>query len=299
MVIAESSGNEPWIFRVSEPGELVGAHRQRMAAALGAGEPIRYLLYSPSWQGRGRHFGIDGAPGSHALAATDRRFIVTRDGHDGSPATATSIPFANLIAVEKGSALLLAWFVARFVDDGGLRRFTILHKSTGAHHFDEAIRLWRETLPSMDRSPDLPPDEHWKSVPRFLYYEIEPLLLETERLHASLHSAQRWAERRRFFGTRYTFVQPWASALFADRSIVAGIAEQPLEPNMHAFGANVVIVPYHAITGATFVERSVQHLIAHELRIELARGGCTTSLAVPFDGNRAEGEAVAVMVRGS
>jgi hypothetical protein len=138
MVIAKSSGNEPWIFRASAPEELVGAHREQMASALTAGEPLRYLLYSPSWQGRGRHFGISATPASHALAVTDRRFIATRDAHGGSPATVTSIPFADLLAIEKGSALLLAWFVARFVESGRLQTLTILHKSTGAHHFDAA-----------------------------------------------------------------------------------------------------------------------------------------------------------------
>ena len=182
MVIAQSSGNEPWIFRASHREELVGSHRSLMASALAVGEPIHYLLYSPSWPGRGGHFGIGGLPASHAIAVTDRRFIVTRDTHDGSPPSTTSIPFDTILLIEKGAALLLGWLVICFAHESAPHAITILHRTTGVHHFDEAIRRWRASLPVIEHAPSLPPDEHWKSVPRFLYYEIEPVLLEEERL---------------------------------------------------------------------------------------------------------------------
>jgi hypothetical protein len=144
-------------------------------------------------------------------------------------------------------------------------------------------------LPVMERSPSMHGDEHWKSVPRFLYYEIEPVLLANEGLHASLHATERWAERPRFFRVDHTFVQPWSSALFAGRSLVLGTAEQPIEPTLHAFGANVIIAPYSAIAAATVSERPVREVIARELRVDLSRDACSTSIVLPFDGSSGDG----------
>jgi hypothetical protein len=86
-------------------------------------------------------------------------------------------------------------------------------------------------------------------------------------------------------------------ALFAGRSVVLGTAEQPIEPTLHAFGANVIIAPYSAIAAATVSERPVREVIARELRIDLSRDACSTSIVLPFDGSSGDGEAVAAIVR--
>ena len=296
MVISQSSGNEPWVFRVDRPGELIGAHRELIAAAIPQSEPTRYLLYSPRWEGRGRHFGIEASPASHALAVTARRFVISRDAHDDSSPTVTSIPFDAVLSVEKGSALLLAWLVIRYVADARVQAFTILHKSTGAHHVDESIRTWRATLLTVS-ARSVQHDEHWKSVPRFLFHEMEPLLLDDECVRASLHASERWNEPRRFFVRRATFVQPWTSLVIADRGVIFGMAEQPERPLMHAFGANVVVVPPEALANAAIQTAEGNGAAMYRLRIDLARSGVSISYEVAFDGPVTAGETVAQMVR--
>lgn len=208
----------------------------------------------------------------------------------------TSIPFDAVLSVEKGSALLLAWLVIRYVDDARVRAFTILHKSTGAHHVDESIRAWRTTLPAA-AARSVQHDEHWKSVPRFLFHEMEPLLLDGESVRGSLHASERWNERRRLFVRRATFIQPWTSLVLADRGAIFGMAEQPERPLMHAFGANVVVVPPDAVASAAVETVEGNGAAVNRLRLDLARGTATIFYEVAFDGQVTAGETVAQMVR--
>jgi hypothetical protein len=296
MAISQSSGNEPWVFRVARAGDLIGVHRELIASAIPESEPIRSLLYSPRWEGRGRHFGIEARPASHGFAVTDRRFVISRETHDGSSPILTSIPFDAVLSVEKGSALLLAWLVIRYVTDALVQAYTILHKSTGAHHVDESLRAWRATGQAVAARP-LQLDDHWKSVPRFLFHEMEPLLLDGESIRGSLHASERWKESRRFFVRRAVFVQPWTSLVIADRGLIFGVSEQPEEPGLYAFGANVVVVPAEVVAGVAVETDEGKGAAVNRLRIDLARNGASLSYEVAFDGPVTAGETVAQMVR--
>ena len=140
----ESNGRESWVFRAWHPAELLGIHADQLGCSLQAAEELRYLLYSPMWEGRGGPFGIRAAPASHAVAVTDRRFIISRDTHlDGAPPTVCSIPFKAVLCIESGTALMLAWTVIHFADTGSARSETVLHRAIGHHHFAAAVRAYR------------------------------------------------------------------------------------------------------------------------------------------------------------
>lgn len=71
-------------------------------------------------------------------------------------------------SLEKGSALLLSWFVIRYVEDGRLVDVTILHKGVGTHHFDHVIAWYRTHADPVQWERGSVSQDGWKSVPRFL-----------------------------------------------------------------------------------------------------------------------------------
>jgi len=77
----ESNGRESWVFRAADPSELLGVHAEHIGRALDPGEELRYLLYSPMWEGHGGPFDITAPPASHAVAVSERRFLISRDPH--------------------------------------------------------------------------------------------------------------------------------------------------------------------------------------------------------------------------
>lgn len=278
-----STGNEPWIFRAAEPNELVGRHRRLMRDALQRGEQIGYMLYSPMWHGGGHHFGIRGTPASHALAITAGRFVITRDPHRGDDdATTMSILIRDVLMIEKGSALLLSWFVIRYVEDGRLVDVTILHKGVGTHHFDNVIAWYRTHADPVRWEGGSPSPDGWKSVPRFLFYEMEPVLVAGEVPFLGLHSSEQWGETRRLWARRRVFRKPWAAFFLSPYGVVAGVVEAPQSREM-TFGANVLLAAPGAVA-----RMSVDFAPAHGgpvpvIRTFVSRGAVLHSFDIPFD----------------
>jgi len=46
-----SVGREPNVYEAQTPGDLLGVHAELIASSLLPGEELRYLLYSPIWDG--------------------------------------------------------------------------------------------------------------------------------------------------------------------------------------------------------------------------------------------------------
>lgn len=102
-----SSGREPWVYEAETPQDLLGVHAELIASSLLPAEGLRYLLYSPIWDGDWAPFGITAQPASHALAITDTRFLLSRNLHreDAEPEV-ISIPFERVLWAEYGNAIL-------------------------------------------------------------------------------------------------------------------------------------------------------------------------------------------------
>lgn len=282
-MISESSGNEPWIFRVAKPNELVGRHRRLMRNALRPDESIGYMLYSPRWEGLGHYFGIRASPASHALAVTRDRFVITRDPHlDDADATSVSIPFRDVLLIEKGSALLLSWFVVRYVEDGQLKDMTVLHKSVGSHHFDNMIGWFRTHGDTVRWEGDSVSPDGWKSVPRFLFHEMEPVLVAGEVPSFGLHSSEQWTETRRLWRRRRLFRKPWAGLFLSPHGVVAGIIAEPHSQEL-TFGVDVFVAPSGAIVSMSVGRIDGPAGPVPVVRTFVARGGALHSFDIPFD----------------
>ena len=271
MAITKSSGREPWIFRVDHPHDLVAAHRHLIASSLQPDERILHLIYSPAWEGTEAPFGIHGHAASHAIALTPHRWIVSEDRHDPAiTPSVSSIAFDDIVVLEKGSALLQAWFVLRYADNGALRTLTVLHKAIGSHHFDDAIRTYR-SLVGASASPSLAESDEWQHIPRYLAQELMPVLIDGERVLASCRTSEAWHEERRRWRRSAHCARPWSSLLLTDRGIVYGVSETGERPHLLSFGGNIWCAPRDALQIALPVEKGNGHCRVPELRITLAR----------------------------
>lgn len=274
MAITKSSGREPWIFRVDKPEDLVGAHRELIASALQPDETIHHLIYSPAWEGTEAPFGIRGQSASHSIAVTPTRWIVSENRHvSWLEPRVHSIPFDDVLVVEKGSALLLAWLVIRFRDGESLRSLTILHKAIGAHHFDDAIRTYRRLAAGEPlTAPIRGGSEEWQQIPRYLAQELMPILIDGEHVLASTHTAEQWHEKRRRWRRTEFCAQPWSAFLVTDHGLLYAEAEKPERPDLLSFGSNVWCAPSGAFRMSRFVEKNGNHCLSPTLRLTFTRG---------------------------
>jgi len=178
-----SSGKEPYVFKVDNPRHLADL----IGTTLYPEESLLYLLYSPIWESEKRVFDFKTAPASlwegerallgahiypasHALAVTDRRFIISEDRHiKGITPTVQVIPFQKVICVDLGSALILGWLGIRFVEKDRISSTGLLFTtSTGRHHFHAAVREYRR-LTGVWEAPGGRPYPGQKSGTRHLY----------------------------------------------------------------------------------------------------------------------------------
>jgi len=147
------TGKEPYVFRADKPGDLFGVHVDLMEKTLCRDEGLLYLLYSPIFPEEKGPFGLCAAPGSHAVAVTKHRFIISEDRHmEGIAPTIQSIPFDQVFYVELGNALLLGWFSIEFIVDDKPSCATLFFTATGIEHFESLIREYRRnTVANCDR----------------------------------------------------------------------------------------------------------------------------------------------------
>jgi len=289
----ESDGRESWVFRASDPAELLGIHADQIRHALFAAEEVRYLVYSPRWDGGGGPFGVRADPASHAVALTDRRFIISRDTHvDGAPPTVLSIPFEAVLCIESGTALMLGWMVIHFADAGSARSATVLHRAIGHDHFAAAIRAYRlqacSDLPARG-APPLAWPEVLSGVEERHREELGPLLIAPELpLSAAAWPALCGRERRRRHGNRVSATQ--AGAVVGSTHGVFIVGDDPhTPPGSLNFGVNVVCVAAAAVQIVDLMDRTISGPSAVAIRLHLRRGDTSMSLEVAFPGSALDG----------
>ena len=289
----ESDGRESWVFFAAQPSELLGVHADQVARALQPGETLRYLLYSPMWEGRGGPFGIRGAPASHAVAVTEHRFMISRDEHvAGVPPELLSIPLASVLAVESGSALMLAWLVLHYADAGVTRSATVLYRALGRKHFVAAVRAYRsaaspELAGGRASAPGWP--AVWELVGERYREELEPLLAEAERPLAAVAWPAVVGHRRRGHGDRPVVIAPAGAVLVTTRGLLAVGEDPAVSPHSPNFGVNAVSLPCAALRTAALEDRTTNGPCVVGLRFETGCGGAnhTTELLFPGESLRA------------
>lgn len=247
-----SDGREPWVFSVERPDELPGRHEALMVGSLPPGERARHLLYAPLWAGDDAPFGLGAEPGSHAIALTDRRLVITKDRHvPGAEPMVWAIPIERILELHAGSDLLLAWFAVRYADGEGDRLVSVLHEATGRHHLHAVVRTCRRLLaagtPPRESRMTPPWSEARATVPRLLEEAVSRLLLEEERPVLVARSAEEWGassgrrRKRRCLREDSITLESPAGLLLARRG-------PPTRPGALAVAVDVTCRPPAAVT---------------------------------------------------
>jgi len=277
-----SVGREPRVYEAHAPGDLLGVHAELMASNLLPGEELRYLLYSPIWDGTWAPFDMSAQPASHALAVTKGRFLLTRDLHrDDTDPTVFSIPFDRVLLAECGNAHLLGWFSLRCVLEDGPGRVSVLFRATGAELFSSAIRHYRQALPrqvSMVGCAQRRAAWHdlWKRMGRPDVREVRPLILDDEVLLAWLRAGASWRYRRELLGKRPQCHRPENLLLWTCRGAIHVIHEPDVHPKSPSFGLTVRTIPREAMRLAEVAGEGT-------LRLALGRDKVVMYVEVPFD----------------
>jgi len=264
------------------PADLLGVHAELIGSSLLPGEELRYLLYSPIWDGTWAPFGISAQPASHALAVTEGRFLLSRDLHrDDADPTVSGIPFDQVLWAECGNAHLLGWFsLCCFLKDGP-GRVSILFKSTGAEFFTSVLRHYRRSLPHQVPAAGRGKGratwhDLWKCVGKPEAREIRPLVLGDETLMGWLRAGQTWRYWRRLLRMRAKCERPENLLLWTSAGIIHVIREPDIQPESPSFGLTVRSIPWEAIQLAEVAPGGA-------LRLTLGRDTAAVRIEVPFD----------------
>ena len=284
----ESNGRESWVFRTANPNELLGVHAEQVGRALQPGEALRFLLYSPMWEGHGGPFGIGAPPASHAVAVTERRFVISRDTHiDGEPPALFSIPFSTVLWIESGGAAMFAWLVIRYVDEGVVRAVTVLYHALGQHHFAAAVRAYRAAaFPELrNRGADAQAwPAAWRRIGERQREDVKPLLVEAEQPLAVAAWPALAGWNRKHGLNNPGCIAPAGALLVSTRGVLAVGDEPPTHVGGIKFGVNAVAVPYDTLRAVTSEDRTTSGPCVVALRLQAGRDAVTSNVEVLFPG---------------
>ncbi len=276
------SGRESWVFRADALEELCGHHPDLVGQVLSAGEPLEYLLYSPLREVDAGPFGLKGPSGSHALAVTRDRLIVSRDPHQpGRSRTVCQVPFASILTVELGEALTLGWFVVRFAAAGQLASETVFFQSSGIEHFRGAVRAWRAS--GIATADSRRYAEGWDGIcaqsPPYVRNQLAPLILEGERPQAVLHVDETWYPAA---GRRTTCASAAGVCAVTDRALLLVQSERPYQPDALVFAVNATCLDRRVLRNITLArnESPSSELLTMALDIQVESVGLQVKMPV-------------------
>jgi hypothetical protein len=281
-----SSGRECWVYPVPAPEDLPGYHPELIRSALDPREPLGCLVYAPLYAASGGPFGISGASGSHAIAVTPDRILVSRDPHrDGAPRSVLRIPLDSVRRIEIGEALVLSWLVLCFSVGGQLRSETVFFQSSGKRHFEAVIRALRSRA-GLAPAGSGPKDPGWLAAesgsPPYLRGELAGLVLDGERPLVVLRSTERWGADRTGHQRFRRCLSPSALVVLSDRAILFVESEQPSRPGGLVFGVNTTVVERLVVRGCRIERRGGDDDRQERVVVDIGADGCT-KLALPFD----------------
>jgi hypothetical protein len=261
-----------------------------MNKTLGRDEGLLYLLSSPIFPEEKGLFGLCATPGSHSVALTKHRFIISEDRHiEGVAPTVRSIPFDHMFYAELGNALFFGRFSIQFAADNKPSRITLFFPAaTGMKHFGIALRKYRSmTGPASDRLPVDGIDwaEIWRHTPKTEADHLKPLILREELPFNMLRSSERWIliEKRRknipvYLSTNGILVS-------TNLGLIHATSEPFTRPETFNFGVNASCIAFDILKSAELLEKSVYGKPLCFLQLKIARGNVTIDLEVPFDGS--------------
>jgi len=283
-----SHGHEPFVYRAQQPNDLLGVHAEVIASGLRPGEPLRYLLYSPIWEGQNAPFGISAEPASHALAVAEDRFLISRNPHvEGIEPTLQVIPFDQVLLVEVGTAHFLGWFSIQFARGGKAHRLSMLFTAMGVEHFQAAVRGYRtvdaEVHPGGVVRERPPWRQIWQKVPKPQAVGIEPLIAKGESALGVVRTSQSWGIRKRLWREVAVCLSCDGVLIPTNLGLIYAADEKPLTPESRAYAVNVSCLPRHAVAAATIRHGLGHSALLGRLRLELRRGRVTAPFDLSFD----------------
>ena len=280
------TGNECWVYRANAVDQLAGHHAALIAGALDRSDPATCLVYAPRRGAEAGPFGLNAPSGSHALAVTNTRFILTHDSHQaGTAPRVRSVPFDGVLAVVMGEALTLGWFAVWFVERGRPAAETIAFSSTGIDYFRAAMRVWRGTTLKGGRidARELPSQASGAEVPTFLWDQLAPLVLADEPLVDIILGCETWVPSRR---RRRRCASPWTCCLVTGGGILVGQSEAPLEPGDLVFGVIVTCLDRRTIRRISLAQLPDDQGSGTTLAVEVQAGSATHNVSVRLGGLR-------------
>lgn len=280
------NGRESWVFRARALDELCGFHPELIGGALEPNERVCDLVYSPLRETTAGPFGMRGTAGSHALALTDSRVIISRDPHTPRGArTVRVLPYDSILLVELGEALTLGWLVFRFLEGDEVGSETIVFQSTGIGLFRTALRTWRgRGLPTEEsRASPREPCPALAQAPPYLRDQVAPLLLDDEP-SALLHSPEQWGGDSR---RQRACVAPERLYAVSEHGLVVAESERPYRPGALVFGVNVTCIERRRVQDVNLARLPGTTGLA-ELVVALGAAGQTGRLRCSLDRATAE-----------
>ena len=274
------------MFSASGPVDLPGYHAGLIGEALSLAEPVRHLVYSPLFEAWEAPFGVTGSCGSHSLAVTPDRFVVSRDPHrEGQERSVRSIPFDRVLSIELGHALVLGWLRIRFAENHVALDETIFFASSGIRHFQAAVRAYRSRLAEPLPLAALDPArrECGDEEPRWLSAEWSGLLLQGEMPLSFVRSSESFATNAGRRGSRSACVSPWSVAVLTERSLLRVESQRPLHPGDLVFGVNTTLVDRSVIRGCRIEGEAAHDAMMRHLAVCAGLDDATLRLDIPFD----------------
>jgi len=242
-----SSGREPYVWRAEAPDDLPGVHAGLIGSGLRLSEPVHYLLYAPLRRAETVPFGIEAGKGSHALAITPDRFLLSRNPHcDGQTPQTYSIPFDRILKLDVGNDLLLGWFSIAFSGDEGVRRVAFFYTATGMNHVLSAVCAYRTATVPEGMSPggcgnSFPRADLWDRTNEAQTGLLKPVLVEGEHPVRILMSREVWCQQAT--GRRPACLSMQGVFIETSGGCLHVVEEAPLRPRMLCFGVNMTMIP--------------------------------------------------------
>jgi len=265
-------------------------HAHLMRKTLGRGEGLLYLLSSPIFPEEKGVFGLCATPGSHSVALTKHRFIISEDRHiEGIAPTVQSIPFDHMFYAELGNALFFGWFSIQFAVNNKPSRITLFFPATtGMKHFGIALQKYRGmTGPAYDQLPVHAMEwaDIWRHTPKTEVDHLKPLILGEELPFNMLRSSERWILRKRGRKSIPVYLSTNGILVSTNFGLIHATDEPFTRPEIFSFGVNASCIAFDGLKSAELLEKSMHGKPLHFLQLKIARGNVTVDFDIPFDGS--------------
>jgi len=285
----KSRGNEPQVFSVEHPCELIGTHAKLIDAQLGESEKIEYCLYSPRVSSTTTPFGLKVKESSCGLCITDKRFIISRDRHiNNVEARVDSIRLDDILYFNIGKALLLGWFSITYSQGGRNNQESILFCSTGKNHFERVIRSYKKYWNGFD------PDEHGLesfSLGNFIHRIqnkshaecFRTLVSSGEKCLLSFpckYLCVRYGGKRFFFRQKQPqYFLNDATCFLTNKALL--LARDSLGGGIE-YGIDVLLIPFEKVKAVDILEEQLKTKVVHRMKIFFKNGLKEESLEMPL-----------------